>query len=245
MVNEKGIFMKKKKVSLWFVVLGAILSGYAGYLLNGAWEPGGDLGTFLSSFNRVCAAPFANYYNERTVKAVVIALVVYAAALLMYVTSQRNFLPGKEFGTARFESPKFANKILMDKDENFNRILSQNVKMSLDFRRLKLNGNILICGGSGAGGVTAGGSAGVMGCGAAGTTASTAGAAFVSAIACDFSCGIATPICTCFGSAACSAFITNCFSSSSNTTFSLPFTLILTLKSIGYSSSLQFSTICV
>lgn len=30
-------------------------------------------------------------------------------------------------------------------------ILSQNVKMSLDFRRLKLNGNILICGGSGAG----------------------------------------------------------------------------------------------
>ena len=38
-----------------------------------------------------------------------------------------------------------------DKDENFNRILSQNVKMSLDFRRLKLNGNILICGGSGAG----------------------------------------------------------------------------------------------
>ena len=123
----------------------------AGYLLNGTWEPGGDINIFLSSFNRVCAAPFANYYNERTVKAVVIALVVYATALLMYVTSQRNFMPGKEFGTARFESLKFANKILMDKDENFNRILSQNVKMSLDFRRLKLNGNILICGGSGAG----------------------------------------------------------------------------------------------
>lgn len=60
-------------------------------------------------------------------------------------------MPGKEFGTARFESPQFANKILMDKDASFNRILSQNVKMSLDFRRLKLNGNILICGGSGAG----------------------------------------------------------------------------------------------
>ena len=33
----------------------------------------------------------------------------------------------------------------------YKRQLSQNVKMSLDFRRLKLNGNILICGGSGAG----------------------------------------------------------------------------------------------
>ena len=142
---------KKKKVSLWFIILGAILSGYAGYLLNGAWEPGGDINSFLASFNRVCAAPFANYYNERTIKAIVIALMVYAVALLMYVTSQRSFMPGKEFGTARFESPQFGNKILMDKDASFNRILSQNVKMSLDFRRLKLNGNILICGGSGAG----------------------------------------------------------------------------------------------
>ena len=141
----------KKKVSLWFIVLGAVLSAYAGYLLNGAWEPGMEMNAFLESFNRVCAEPFANYYNETTLKAVVIALIVYATALLMYITSQRNFMPGKEFGTARFESPQMANKILADKDENFNRILSQNVKMSLNFRRLKLNGNILICGGSGAG----------------------------------------------------------------------------------------------
>ena len=141
----------RKKVSIWFVVLGAVLCAYAGYLLNGAWEQGMEMNAFLESFNRVCAEPFANYYNETTLKAVVIALIVYATALLMYVTSQRNFMPGKEFGTARFESPKMANKVLADKDENFNRILSQNVKMSLNFRRLKLNGNILICGGSGAG----------------------------------------------------------------------------------------------
>lgn len=141
----------KKKVSLWFVVLGAVLCAYAGYLLNGAWESGMEMNAFLESFNRVCAEPFANYYNETTMKAVVIALIVYATALLMYITSQRNFMPGKEFGTARFESPQMANKILADKDVNFNRILSQNVKMSLNFRRLKLNGNILICGGSGAG----------------------------------------------------------------------------------------------
>ncbi len=141
----------KKKVSLWFIVAGALLSAYAGYLLNGAWEPGMEMNAFLESFNRVCAEPFANYYNETTMKAVVIALIVYATALLMYITSQRNFMPGKEFGTARFESPQMANRILADKDVNFNRILSQNVKMSLNFRRLKLNGNILICGGSGAG----------------------------------------------------------------------------------------------
>ena len=142
---------EKKKISLWFVLSGALLSAYAGYLLNGAWKPEMDAVTFLNAFAEVYAAPFANYYNERTPKAVVLALLVYAMVMIMYATSRRDFMPGKEFGTARFESPQYANKMLMDKDASFNRILSKNVKMSLDFRRLKLNGNILICGGSGAG----------------------------------------------------------------------------------------------
>ena len=136
----------KKKPSLIFILVGAVLSGYLGYLTNGAWTEGIAFNDFMNRFNEVCAVPFANYYNSNTVKAVAIALGIYAMAILMYYTSQRNYMPGKEYGTARFENPKQVNKILADKDENFNRILSQNVKMSLDFRRLKLNGNILICG---------------------------------------------------------------------------------------------------
>ena len=139
----------KKKPSLIFILVGAVLSGYLGYLINGAWTEGIAFNDFMNRFNEVCAVPFANYYNSNTVNAVAIALCIYAMAIIMYYTSQRNYMPGKEYGTARFENPKQVNKILADKDENFNRILSQNVKMSLDFRRLKLNGNILICGGSG------------------------------------------------------------------------------------------------
>ena len=141
----------KKTPSLIFILVGAVLAGYLGYLINGAWTEGIAFNEFMDRFNEACAVPFANYYNSNTVKAVAIALGIYAMAIVMYYTSQRNYMPGKEFGTARFENPKQVNKILADKDENFNRILSQNVKMSLDFRRLKLNGNILICGGSGAG----------------------------------------------------------------------------------------------
>ncbi len=141
----------KKKPSVLFLSLGAILAAYLGYLMGGAWEEGIGLTEFLENFNAVCAAPFKNYSNDNTLQAIGIALMVYCLAVLMYYTSQRNLMPGKEFGTARFESPQRANKILADKDERFNRILSKNVKMSLDFRRLKLNGNILICGGSGAG----------------------------------------------------------------------------------------------
>jgi type IV secretion system protein VirD4 len=141
----------KKKPSVVFLLVGAVLAAFAGYLIGGAWHEGISFQEFMDAFNAVCAAPFGNYFNEHTGKAVAIAVGIYAVAVLMYYTSQRNYMPGKEFGTARFENPKQVNKILMDRDENFNRILSQNVKMSLDFRRLKLNGNILICGGSGAG----------------------------------------------------------------------------------------------
>ena len=142
---------EKKKIPLWMVLAGAVLSGYAGYLLNGAWKPGMDLDGFLSSFNRVCAEPFADYYNETTLKAVAAALTAYVTAFLIHVTGQKNFMPGREFGTAKFASLRAVNKMLSSKDAGFNRILSQNVKMSMDFRKLKLNGNILICGGSGAG----------------------------------------------------------------------------------------------
>lgn len=142
---------KKKTLSPFMVFLGAVIIGYLGYLLNGAWYSGCSLSEFLSAFSQVSEHPFANYYKDTTIKAMFLALFVYLIAILMYVTNQRNFLTGKEFGTARLEDPQKINRILSDKDKGYNRILSQNVTMSLNFKKLKLNGNILICGGSGAG----------------------------------------------------------------------------------------------
>ena len=104
----------KKKPSLIFILVGAVLAGYLGYLINGAWTEGIAFNEFMDRFNDICAVPFANYYNSNTVKAVAIALGIYAMAIVMYYTSQRNYMPGKEFGTARFENPKQVNKILAD-----------------------------------------------------------------------------------------------------------------------------------
>ncbi|HHX55721.1 MAG TPA: hypothetical protein GX705_05170, partial [Clostridiales bacterium] len=123
----------KKKPSILFLLFGEVFAGYIGYLIGGAWKQGIELNEFISRFNETCRTPFANYYNGYTLKAIAIAMGIYVMAFVMYYTSQRNYMPGKEFGTARFENPKQVNKVLMDKDENFNRILSQNVRMSLDF----------------------------------------------------------------------------------------------------------------
>ncbi|WP_347011137.1 hypothetical protein [Agathobacter rectalis] len=67
----------KKKPSLIFILVGAVLAGYLGYLINGAWTEGIAFNEFMDRFNEVCAVPFANYYNSNTVKAVAIALGIY------------------------------------------------------------------------------------------------------------------------------------------------------------------------
>ena len=128
----------KKKPSVLFLLLGAVLAGYLGYLIGGAWTDGIEFNAFMSKFNEVCSAPFENYFNEYTVKAVAIAIGVYAMAIIMYYTSQRNMMPGKEFGTAKLESPQKVNKILMDKDEKRN--LERNLTARVPFIRQSQSG---------------------------------------------------------------------------------------------------------
>lgn len=141
----------KKKPSVLLILLGAVASAYLGYLVNGAWKQGMEFNAFLEAFNRVLANPLADYYNAGTLKAIVISLLVFLVAVIMYYTSQRNYMPGREFGTSELASVKQVNKLLSDKTEENNRILSQNVRMSLDTRHTGLNNNVLIIGGSGAG----------------------------------------------------------------------------------------------
>lgn len=143
---------KKKKPSFVLLFIGAVLAAYLGYLINGAWSQGMDFNEFMESLNHVFAEPFQNYYEGKaTVKAVTVAVLTYGMAILMYYTSRRNLIPGKEYGTAKFADINQVNKIIKNKDEHCNRILSQNVRMSLDTRKTKLNNNVLIIGGSGAG----------------------------------------------------------------------------------------------
>ena len=141
----------KKKPWLPGIIIGAILFGYLGYLINGAWKPGMEFHAFMDAFSEVMAYPLRDYYNESTLKAIGVSEIIFAIVILMYYTSQRSMMPGREYGTARLATPKEINKVIRDKDDGKNRILSQNVRMSLDTRLTKLNNNVLIIGGSGSG----------------------------------------------------------------------------------------------
>lgn len=139
----------KKHPNYVMIVAGLLLSGYIGYLAAGAWQEGIKLEMFLDRFTEVCAYPLRDYFNQYTVKFVCFFMGAFLIFVIMYYTSQRNYMPGREYGTARLADPKKVSKVLGDRDGSRNRILSQNFRMSLDTRHTKLNNNVLIIGGSG------------------------------------------------------------------------------------------------
>lgn len=141
-----------KRKPLWIlVIIGAVMCVFIGYLVGGAWRQGIQAPDFLNKFMEVLEHPFRNYFNAYTVKAILFVEIAYALVLLMYYTSRRNYMMGKEYGTAQFANPKSVNEKIKDKNEDRNKIVSQNVRMSYDTRYTGLNNNVLVVGGSGAG----------------------------------------------------------------------------------------------
>lgn len=69
--------------------IGGVASGYGGYLLNVCYQPGKDINYFLNRLDQVMAAPFANYWNETSLKAIILGIFVYVIGMVMYVTSRK------------------------------------------------------------------------------------------------------------------------------------------------------------
>lgn len=142
---------RKNSILIPCLIIGELFTIYVSYVLNGVWNNSGDIALILNKFNVAIKNPFGNYYNANTLRAVIYGSLIYGMAVLMYVTSRRNLMHGKEYGTARFADIRMVNKALADKDESKNRILSNNVRMSTDTSVTGLNNNMLVIGGSGAG----------------------------------------------------------------------------------------------
>lgn len=142
---------RKNSILIPCLIIGELFTMYVSYVLNGVWNNSGDIVLILNKFNVAIKNPFGNYYNANTLRAVIYGSLIYGMAVLMYVTSRRNLMHGKEYGTARFADIRMVNKALADKDESKNRILSNNVRMSADTSVTGLNNNMLVIGGSGAG----------------------------------------------------------------------------------------------
>lgn len=142
---------RDNKILFIFIILGEIFTLYFSYILGGVWKPKSDIITIMNEASEALKFPFSNYLSQYTLKAVTIGTIIYVLIILVYLTSQRNLMVGKEYGTARFADINIVNKRLRDKDDSKNRILSKNVRMSTDTKITGINNNMLVIGGSGAG----------------------------------------------------------------------------------------------
>ena len=86
-----------------------------------------------------------------TWKGILICSIIWFVIFLRVTSQDRDVKPGTEYGTAAFGTCKEINKKLEDEDPSKNKILSQNLRMSLDTHRTGLNNNVIVIGGSGAG----------------------------------------------------------------------------------------------
>lgn len=95
--------------------------------------------------------PLPPRFTLLTIKAILIFLLIWIFAVIWYVGNYRSLIPGLEYGSAKFADPKQVNENLEDEDDTKNKILSENIRMSINTRKTGLNNNVTVIGGSGAG----------------------------------------------------------------------------------------------
>lgn len=105
---------KKKPYSTMMIILGAALVCVAGYYFAGGMQQGITIFEWEENMKAVLEDPFAGYFNQYTWKTISILGLIYLWLVLMYITSRKNYLPGKEMGSAQYVDVKKVNKRLAD-----------------------------------------------------------------------------------------------------------------------------------
>ncbi len=124
---------------------------WLGALAAGCYEEGMTVFDLMGRFNLALAQPWRIVWTPYTLKAMLIALLLYGFALAMYFSAKENRRPGEEHGSAKWGSAKELNAKYRDKRSNQNTILSQNIRMGLDGKKHRRNLLQIVIGGSGSG----------------------------------------------------------------------------------------------
>lgn len=114
------------------------------------WQPGMKITALLDALNNALAEPFALAWVSNSPRFLLVFTVIYAVAVIVAVTDQKNTRPGAEYGSAAWGDVFRLNKFYMDRHGS-NLLLTQHFHIGIDGYKHKHNTNILIVGGSGAG----------------------------------------------------------------------------------------------
>lgn len=124
---------------------------WIGALLACGYEDGMNVIEVLGRFTVLMERPFSIRWTPYTLKFMLLALVVYGFAVILFFSSRENRRPGEEHGSAKWGDPKQLNAKYRDKDPIKNTLLTQNVRMGLNGKVHRRNLLQIVIGGSGAG----------------------------------------------------------------------------------------------
>ena len=151
-MNKTQLVVRKKKLKWKPLIAVFVLIMIAGYYVGGIF-------TFkdLSIMNvdemliYVFTHPFENYWNSKTGAALMIAALLNLIIFAYASGSMKNYMPGREMGSAEWGNAESFNKKMSASDPQENIILSKNLRKAYDPGITDLNNNMCVIGGSGAG----------------------------------------------------------------------------------------------
>lgn len=147
---------RKRKANIPFIIVLLILFLYAGYLIGGIKTFGDvhlnsmeSINQCTENLNYIFMHPFRNWWSDITLPLLLVAGLVWLIAITYYLEGLKNYMHGREHGTAQWADMRKLVKQLEEASKN--KVISQNIRMSLDDRKTRLNSNAIVIGGSGAG----------------------------------------------------------------------------------------------
>lgn len=144
---HENLYQKRSQPIALFIVLGIVLL-LAAYFLAGVYKlPGVTITNLQESILYILQHPLDNWWNDKTPAFLIIALIAWLLIIGYIITYYRDFHMDIEHGSSDWMDPEEACKELEDKDMSQNRILTQNVRVSL--RKGLSNNNMLVIGASG------------------------------------------------------------------------------------------------
>ena len=131
---------------------GTVTAGctYLGFFLGSIIHPGMTLYSFVPALKEQMANPLKIKVTAYTPYTMIAVFFTALLSVMVQKTNRKNYRFGKEHGSARWADAAMLAKQLGDKD-NYHRILSQNLRLSMNTRKTMRNNNIFCIGGSGAG----------------------------------------------------------------------------------------------
>lgn len=137
-----------KKIAKLFYIIGIAPVIWTA-LLVAPYINGGIIGILKNSSN-IFTRPFNISFTENSIKTVLIFLLIYLLAILVYESTRKNYRRREENGSAKWGDAKELNK-KYKQSNNYNKILTKNVSIGLNGKKHRRNVNVLVIGGSGAG----------------------------------------------------------------------------------------------